>query len=735
MRVGIRTKLVALLLVVAVLPLLAALATIMIGGRQLHSEDFGLTIQTMAQAKASALADSLAKDVDRFRLALQRDRALVEVLSARTQKLGALELADRDRLWPSMPIRSALMQAVLAGEQADALRALQREDDRVAEVLIADRFGQLVVATGRTTDFYQGDERWWQLSYGNGEQGTLHVPQVGYDASTATWSIDICIPLRSDRKVVGVAKVVLDVSRWLGRRWTAVGDVPAELLLLRTDGTIIAGGDAEPMSASVEEWSGEIAALQPGWRVTDSGAIQGFCPLRLVKQIGSDMLTGQVWMVVYAASHDDATGAMGTLSFSVLIVGLLLIGSLFLAGLILVERSVVKRVRILAGATARVTEGDLAHRVTSVRDGRPLLGYDEIDALVEDFDRMIDRVQHSHEQLETTNEMKTNFIRVASHELRTPISYILATVKLLRDSRDPDRMRHAMQSMGAKAKRLEQIIASMFKLMPSDGYGEDLHCTRLSSVELLEEVYLNCFPFTEQRGQHLIIDEAPQMPGLRADRDKLLDILESLVMNAIKFTPDGGTIRCSVRQELGGYMSFSVRDQGPGIDPQDIPHIFDPFFSGGDVMKHSSGAAGFRKRGMGLGLAIVKHFAELHGGSVSVTATPDGTTFVVRIPSEGPPEQAGQVETPAQSPVGARDRPTVTVQIPPEQSDEPDGGAAAEPPEPTPDPQTPPREASADTPEPDRQAPPPEALPGETPDEEHHGSEGETYHVDGDGTP
>ena len=721
MRIGIRTKLVTLLLVVAVLPLLAALATIMIGGRALRSEDFGQTMQTMAQAKASALADSLAKDIDRFRLALQRDRALREALEARTQKMDALHLSDLDRLWASMPLRSAPMQAVLAGEVADALRALQREDNRVAEVLIADRFGQLLAATGRTTDYYQGDERWWQLAYGDGVRGTLYVPQVGYDASTATWSIDICIPLRSGRNVVGVAKVVLDVSRWLGRRWTAVGDVPAELLLLRTDGTIIAGGDAEPLSQAAEEWSGEIAALGSGWRVTDRGAIQGFSPLPLVKQIGSDRLTAQVWMAVYTALHADATGAMGTLGFSVLIVGLLLIGSLFLVGLILVERSVVRRVRLLAGATARVTEGDLAHRVTIVRQGRPLLGYDEIDALVEDFNRMIERVQHSHEQLEIGNEMKTNFIRVASHELRTPISYILATVKLLRDNRDPERMRHAMQSMGAKAKRLEQIIASMFKLMPSDGYGEELRCRRVATVELLEEVYLNCFPFTEQRSQQLIIAEAPRMPEVRADRDKLLDILESLVMNAIKFTPDGGTIRCSVRQELGDYTSFSITDEGPGIAPRDIPHIFEPFFSGGDVMKHSSGAAGFKKRGMGLGLAIVKHFAELHGGSVGVTSTPGGTTFVVRIPTAGPPQQAGRRTDQAPPSAGDAARSIVTVQIPPERAVEPDLPVAGPPAEPA-------------EPVPQRHEPPQETSPAPAP-HDPHGHEGETYRVAGDGTP
>lgn len=635
MRMGIRAKLVALLLFVAVLPLLAALATIMIGGRRLRSEAFGQTIQTVAESQASSLAEALAKDIDKFRLAFQRDSDLRAVLAADRPQLSDSQLAELDRIWPTLTRQDRQMRDVLATPTSARLRELQVEDERLAEVLIADRFGQLVAATGRTSDYYQGDERWWLEAYGDGITGKLYVPQVGYDQSTMTWSIDICIPIRSGRSVVGVAKVVLDVSRWLGRTRTAIGEIPTEMLLVRYGGTIVTGRQVEPMSETIEQWSGPIASSGSGWRVTDSGAIQGFAPVHVGEKVGTDVLAGPTWTVVFSASQGDVTGMVGTLGFSALIIGLLIIGSLFVLGLVLVERSVVRRLHGLARAARRVTEGDLAHRVADVRPGKPLLDYDEIDDLVRDFNRMIERVQRSHAELEAGNEMKTNFIRVASHELRTPISYILATVKLLRDSTDRDRMRHAMQSMGAKAKRLEQIITAMFKLIPTGDYGEALHYTRISTVELLEEVYLDCFPFIEQRRQQLIIEDAPAVGEIRADREKLRDVLENLVMNAIKFTPDGGVIRLSVVEELGGYTSFSVHDQGPGIDAADVPHVFDAFFSGGDVMKHSSGSAGFQKRGMGLGLAIVKHFAELHGGTVRVTSDDDGTIFSVQVPTEG----------------------------------------------------------------------------------------------------
>ena len=94
MKIGIRTKLVVLLVFVAVLPLLAALATIMIGGRQLRVEAFGQTVQGLAESKASALADSLAKDIEKFRLAFQRHESLLDSLGAGGERLSQLQLDD-----------------------------------------------------------------------------------------------------------------------------------------------------------------------------------------------------------------------------------------------------------------------------------------------------------------------------------------------------------------------------------------------------------------------------------------------------------------------------------------------------------------------------------------------------------------------------------------------------------------------------------------------------------------
>ncbi len=236
-----------------------------------------------------------------------------------------------------------------------------------------------------------------------------------------------------------------------------------------------------------------------------------------------------------------------------------------------------------------------------------------------------------YEALHIANELKTNFIRVAGHELRTPVSYILGAVRLLKDSRDPDKLLHAIQVMGAKAKRLDEIIQGMFKLIRQERYGAEMCYEDVIVGELVEEVQLDVFSFVNRRNQKFLIEGAKDVPVIRGDRAKLRDVIENLVMNAIKFTPDGGEIRLDA-SESDGYLTIAVSDQGPGIPPAELKHIFEPFYSGGDVLKHSSGMIGYEKRGIGLGLAIVQYFVELHGGGVDVETGSEGSTFMVRIP-------------------------------------------------------------------------------------------------------
>ena len=649
MRIGIRTKLLVLLVGVALLPLIAALVTITVGSRQLRTELYGEAISSAASVQAMALGVSLGKDIEKFYGEIQYEPETVRVLSALDTPADPREIEAIEAAWGDLPTQPAgVLWKVLNNSISRRLRLIQKEDPLIAEILVTDRAGRLVAATQKTSDYFQADEDWWLGAWRQGE-GCIYTPPVNFDQSAGVWSIDVCIPIRDGKEVVGIAKVVLDISTWVQKHTSGeaamIGTLPVagSIMLVRRSGEIFynddrgrgGGSSPKPLSTMAGQWNGEIAlGLNPGWRFTDSGMLQGFAPIIIPDRIGPNKVTTPSWSLVVYVPASEVLKPVYDLGFDVLWIGLSIIVAIFVFGMFLAERGLVRRIRWLGAAARSVTEDDLSHRIRCDSGLWRLPGRDEIDQLTDDFNAMLARIRKTHRMLREANEFKTNFIRVAGHELRTPVAYIMAMTGMLKDSEDTDRLRKAIATMGVKALRLVEIIDSIFKLLPERGRRSNLRYTEVNLSELLEEVYLDCFPFMEHRDQKFIIDLSDNIPRLQIDRAKLRDVLENLVINAIKFTPDGGTIRLRAGMQLGGHVTITIEDQGPGIAPEDLPHVFDPFYSTRDVMKHSSGNTGYQKRGMGLGLAIVRHFVEMHGGTVHVATSSEGSVFTVTFPIE-----------------------------------------------------------------------------------------------------
>jgi signal transduction histidine kinase len=116
--------------------------------------------------------------------------------------------------------------------------------------------------------------------------------------------------------------------------------------------------------------------------------------------------------------------------------------------------------------------------------------------------------------------------------------------------------------------------------------------------------------------------------------DKIRDSLVQLLVNAVKFTPNRGTIRLHASRTAGNRLRITVADTGMGIDAASLPRVFEPFFTGFDVSRHSSGTFEYDKRGLGLGLSMAKTFVEMHGGTLTVeSALGKGTTFTMELPA------------------------------------------------------------------------------------------------------
>jgi signal transduction histidine kinase len=150
---------------------------------------------------------------------------------------------------------------------------------------------------------------------------------------------------------------------------------------------------------------------------------------------------------------------------------------------------------------------------------------------------------------------------------------------------------------------------------------------------LLSQAVQDVRPFVERRRQLLSIDCAGDLGTLAMDADKIRDCVDNLLLNAIKFTPDGGRIAVAAKRTADGNVEIRITDWGVGVDAANLPHLFKPFFTALDVSRHSSGQFEFGRRGLGLGLSMVKAFVEMHGGKVEVASEAGkGSTFVITLP-------------------------------------------------------------------------------------------------------
>jgi signal transduction histidine kinase len=256
--------------------------------------------------------------------------------------------------------------------------------------------------------------------------------------------------------------------------------------------------------------------------------------------------------------------------------------------------------------------------------------------LVVERRRLIAELQDSNARLTEANRVKSAFIEVASHELNTPVAIVLGLAELWKLSEGPGASpeQHAwIDRMRGAAKRLADIVGRMLKLLRAEQFDHTLDLEPTDLTTLLGDVVAGVGPFLEARGQTVAVEAEPELGTAEIDRAKLSDALTNLIVNAIKFSPDGATIRLAANTDGDDWVRFRVIDPGLGISAADRRHLFEPFFTSYDTLRHSSGEFQFGKRGIGLGLHLVKTFAELHGGTVDVASEPGtGSTFSIRIP-------------------------------------------------------------------------------------------------------
>ncbi len=309
-------------------------------------------------------------------------------------------------------------------------------------------------------------------------------------------------------------------------------------------------------------------------------------------------------------------GRMLTLPGALVLILVTAIAALF------VFRPARQRLRALEEATARLGGGDLSARAAE-------RGGDEIARVAHSFNRMAADLASRDEALRASDRLRRQMLADVSHELNTPLTAMrgyLETLHMPDIALDAETRERYLQTVERETRRLERIVKDLLDLARYENAATDLDMRPFAVERLFNHVVQRHEHEARTRGisMRVCVDESADQ--IVADPDRMEQVLENLVANALRHTPDGGAIDLKAKSD-GAQVTLAVVDSGAGISPDHIAHVFERFYKADASRQNASG-------GSGLGLSIAKAIVERHGGTIGVTSEPGRTEFTIVLPDQ-----------------------------------------------------------------------------------------------------
>ncbi|HMM22181.1 MAG TPA: HAMP domain-containing sensor histidine kinase [Selenomonadales bacterium] len=278
-----------------------------------------------------------------------------------------------------------------------------------------------------------------------------------------------------------------------------------------------------------------------------------------------------------------------------------------------ISRGLTRPIADISKAAGRFAAGDYQSRSAAV-------GEDEIGRLAQVFNRMA-------EALAQIEQNRRDFLANVSHELKTPVAAIQALTEALQDGLvpDPDKQKRYLSTIVGEAGHIDRLVRDLLDLSQLEAGELTILKEKISLADFLPTELAKYDYMLAPKGLSLRADIPPVLPPVTADPMRLSQVMANLISNAVRYSPDGGTIEITAKTVAGKVM-ITVADNGPGIPRSDQPHIWDRFYR---VDKSRSRQYG----GTGLGLAITKHLVQAMGGEISLHSIPgEGATFALSLP-------------------------------------------------------------------------------------------------------
>ena len=253
--------------------------------------------------------------------------------------------------------------------------------------------------------------------------------------------------------------------------------------------------------------------------------------------------------------------------------------------------------RQLKNAAHAIAGGDLTRRVD-------IRSHDEFGDLGQSFNHMADNLVKAEKQ-------RHDMVADVAHELRTPLAVIRANLEGIRDDVLPLDMQH-INALYSESLLLNRLVDDLRLLSLAEAGELKMEHDWINFERLVGQVLERMSPQANQKDIHFESEIQENLPNVWGDADRLTQVLNNLLTNAMRYTPKGGKIRLSagILPDETGMIQVAITDMGSGIDPEILPYVFDRFYRADKSRTRSSG-------GSGLGLAIVKQLVEAHGGNVA----------------------------------------------------------------------------------------------------------------------
>ena len=347
-------------------------------------------------------------------------------------------------------------------------------------------------------------------------------------------------------------------------------------------------------------------------------------PSRRPAEIAPIVVSGhEVGMVAVPGNPPPASIVMRQLgpTLAWVAAGLLVAGAAIMA--LVIFRPAHKRLRTLEQAAAALGEGRTDVRAIET-------GGDEVTSLARTFNRMADDLSARARALTESDRARRQLLADVSHELMTPLAAIRGyteTLAMPELTLDADTRQRYLAIIGDETQKLEAMIGDLLDLARLEGGGGTLTKDRVPVSDLFGRIIDRHGPIIRDRGITVEVSVRPESLTVTGDAQRLEQALQNLGANALRHTPQGGSLELGAAAADKG-VRITVRDTGPGIPPEHLERVFDRFYK-----VDSSRARTDTPSGSGLGLSIVRAIVERHGGSVTVSNAPgSGAVFEILLP-------------------------------------------------------------------------------------------------------